>query len=84
MDVAQLAFAVEDLLRPFPGQAEGAREGAQQLDYLRDVVVVFAVFRARLGVEEVVACDELEDLEGWGLVVAGKGFGVGGDGIDIP
>jgi hypothetical protein len=68
VDVAQLAFAVEDLLGPFPGLAEGAGEGAEELDDLSDVVVVFAVFGARLGVEEVVACDELEDLRG-GLVV---------------
>jgi hypothetical protein len=56
MDVAELAFAVEDLLRPFAGHAEGFGEGAEQLDDLRDVVVVFAVFGAGLGVEEVVAC----------------------------
>jgi hypothetical protein len=37
-------------------------EGAEQLDDLRDVVVVFAVFGAGLGVEEVVACDEFEGL----------------------
>ena len=72
VDVTQLAFAVEDLLRPFSGDAEGAREGTEKLDDLRDVVVVFAVFGAGLGVEEVVACDELEDLEG---LVTGSGRG---------
>lgn len=62
VDVAQLALAVEDLLRPFSRDAQGFGEGAEQLDDLRDVVVVFAVFGAGLWVEEVVACDEFEDL----------------------
>jgi hypothetical protein len=57
VDVAQLALSVENFLRPFAGYAEGFGEGAEQLDDLRDVVVVFAVFCAGLGVEEVVACD---------------------------
>ena len=62
VDIAQLALAVEDFLRPFAGDAEGFGESAEELDDLRDVVVVFAVFGARLRVEEVVACDEFEDL----------------------
>ena len=62
VDVAELAFAVEDFLRPFAADAEGFGEGAEELDDLRDVVVVFAVFGAGLRIEEVVACDELEDL----------------------
>ena len=62
MDVPELAFSVEDLLGPFPTEAEGFREGAEEFDYLGDVVVVFAVFGARLGVEEVVAGYEFEDL----------------------
>ena len=62
VDIAQLAFAVENFLRPFAGDAEGFGEGAEELDDLRDMVVVFAVFGARLWVEEVVACDEFEDL----------------------
>ena len=62
VDIAQFAFAVEDLLGPFARQAEGFGEGAEELDDLRYVVVVFAVFGARLGVEEVVAGDEFEDL----------------------
>lgn len=57
VDVAQLALPGEYFLGPFPGEAEGAREGPEQLDDLRDVVVVFAVFGAGLRVEEVVACD---------------------------
>lgn len=63
VDVAELAFAVEDFLRPFAADAQGFGEGAEQLDDLRDVVVVFAVLCAGLGVEEVVACDKFEGLE---------------------
>lgn len=63
VDVAQLALAVEDLLRPLAADAQGLGEGAKQLDDLRDVVVVLAVLGAGLRVEEVVACDELEGLE---------------------
>ena len=62
MDVAQLALSVEDFLRPFAGEAEGAGEGAEEFDNLGDVVVVFAVFGTGLGIEEVVACYEFEDL----------------------
>ena len=51
MDVPELAFSVEDLLGPFPTEAEGFREGAEEFDYLGDVVVVFAVFGAGLWVE---------------------------------
>lgn len=63
VDVAELAFAVEDFLRPFAADAQGFREGAEQLDDLRDVVVVFAVLCAGLRIEEVVACDKFEGLE---------------------
>jgi hypothetical protein len=62
VDVAQLALAVEDLLRPLARQAQRLGERAQKLDDLGDVVVVLAVLCARLRVEEVVARDELEDL----------------------
>ena len=62
VDVAELALACEDLLRPLARQAEGLRERAEQLDYLRDVVVVFAILGARLGVEEVVAGDQFKGL----------------------
>ncbi len=64
VDVAQLALAVEDLLRPLARQAQRFGEGAEQLDDLRDVVVVLAVLGARLRVEEVVARNEFKDL-GW-------------------
>ena len=56
MDVAEFAFAVEDFLGPFAGHAEALWEGAEELDDLGNVVVVFAVFGAGLRVEEVVAC----------------------------
>lgn len=55
LDVAQLAFSVEDLLRPLAGETERFGEGPEELDDLCDVVVVFAVFGAGLRVEEVVA-----------------------------
>ena len=55
VDVPQFTFAVEDFLRPFPGEAEGAGEGSEELDDLCDMVVVFAVFGTGLRVEEVVA-----------------------------
>ena len=63
VDVAEIAFAGEDFLGPFAVQEEGAGEDAEELDYLGDVVVVFAVFSAGLWVEEVVTCDEFKDLE---------------------
>lgn len=63
MDVAQLAFAVKDLLRPLPRKAERFGEGTQQFDDLCNVIVVFTVFRARLRIEEVVTRDELKDLD---------------------
>ena len=63
VDIAEFALAVEDFLRPFARDAQGFGEGAEELDDLRDVVVVFAVLGAGLRVEEVVAGDEFEDLE---------------------
>ena len=65
MDVSQFSFAVEDFLGPFSGEGQGAGEGAEEFDDLRNVVVVFAVFGAGLGVEEVVAGYQFEDLR-WG------------------
>ena len=62
MDVAEFALSVEDFLTPFPGETEGFGEGSEELDDLRDVVVVFAVLGARLGIEEVIARYELEYL----------------------
>ena len=61
--VAQLALAVEDLLAPFPGHAERLGEVAEQLNNLRNVVIVLAVARAGLGVEQVVSRDEFKNLE---------------------
>ena len=62
VDVAELAFAVEDFLRPFAADAQRFGERAQQLDDLCYVIVVFAVLCAGLRVEEVVACDKFEGL----------------------
>jgi len=72
MDVSEFPFAVEDFLRPFSGQAERHGEGAEELDYLGNVIVVLAVLGARLGIEEIVSGYELENLRrvrlvgGWG------------------
>jgi hypothetical protein len=63
VDVTQLTFAVEDFLGPFAGHAKGFGEGAKELDDLGNVVIVFAVLGAGLGVEEVVARYEFEDLD---------------------
>jgi hypothetical protein len=63
VDVTQLTFAVEDLLRPLAGETERLGKLAQKLNDLGDVVVVFAVFGAGLWVKEVVARYELKDLE---------------------
>lgn len=46
VDVAKLAFAIKDLLRPFAGKALRFGEWTKELDDLRDVVVVFTVFGA--------------------------------------
>jgi len=62
MYVSEFTFAVEDFLAPFAGEAEGFREGAKELDDLSYVIIIFAVFSTGLGVEEVVACYEFEDL----------------------
>jgi len=55
VDIAELAFTVEDLLRPLSCKTEGFGERPHELDYLRNVIVVFAVFGTGLGVKEVVA-----------------------------
>jgi len=62
VDIAQLALSVEDFLRPFAGHAEGFWEGAEELDDLSDVVVVFTVLCAGLWIEEVIACYQFEGL----------------------
>ena len=62
VDVTELAFPVEDFLAPFSGETERLWKRTEKFDDLCYVVVVFAVFGATLGVEEVVACYEFEDL----------------------
>ena len=64
VDVAQLALAIEDFLRPLARETKRLGKGTEKLDDLRDVVIVFAVLGSRLGIEEIVAGDELEDLRG--------------------
>lgn len=44
-----------------------AREVAEELDDLCDVVVVFAVFGAGLWIKEVVTGDKLENLDSYSL-----------------
>lgn len=66
VDVAKLAAAVKDFLRPLASQA-GTGERAQKLDNLCNVVVVFSIFRTRLGIKEVISCDEFENLHGLAL-----------------
>ena len=51
MNVAEFAFAAENLLGPFPGKAERPRKGTEELNYLSNVVVVFAILGARLRIE---------------------------------
>ena len=63
VNVAELAFTIEDLLRPLPREAKSTGERAKQFNNLGNVVIVFAVFSTRLGVKEVVACYEFENLE---------------------
>lgn len=62
MNVAEFPFAVEDFLRPLARKAEGAWERTEELNDLRDVIIVLAVFGARLGVEEVVSSYQFENL----------------------
>lgn len=62
MDVSQFASSVEDFLRPLARLAERLGEGAEELDDLRNVIVVFAVLGPRLRIEEVVTGDKLENL----------------------
>lgn len=56
VDISQFALPAKNLLRPFAREAERAGERAEQLDYLCNMVIIFAVFGPGLGVEEVVAC----------------------------
>ena len=62
VNVAQFSLAAENLLRPFAGETERARERAEQLNDLGNMIVIFAIFSARLRIEKVVARDELKDL----------------------
>ncbi len=63
MDISELAFPVEDFLRPFSGQAKRFGKLAEQFDDLGDMVVVFAIFGARLWIKEIVTRYKLEDLD---------------------
>ena len=63
MYVAEVAFAIEYFLAPLSREAEGLGEWTEKFDDLGDVVIVFAVFRAGLWIEQVVASDEFKDLQ---------------------
>jgi hypothetical protein len=51
VDVPEFTFPIEDLLGPLAAQAERFREGSKELDYLGDVIIIFAIFGAGLWVE---------------------------------
>lgn len=55
VDIAEFAFAVEDLLGPSTGKTKRLGECTEQLDDLGYVIVVFPVPGAGLGVEQVIA-----------------------------
>ena len=56
MYVTEFTFAVEYFLGPLARKTEAAWERTEEFNDLRDMIIVFAVFGARLGVEEVVSC----------------------------
>ena len=62
VNIAQFAFTSEYFLRPLARHAKRAREGAEELDDLGDVVVIFAIFGAGLRIEEIIACYQFENL----------------------
>ena len=62
MDISQFALAGKDLLRPFTGYSHGLGERTEQFDDLRNVVIIFAVLRPRLRIEQVIARDQFKDL----------------------
>jgi hypothetical protein len=64
VNVAEFAFSVKDLLRPFTRKAKRLGEGAKQLDNLCNMVVVLAVLGTGLRIEEIVSGDEFESLPG--------------------
>lgn len=63
MDVAQLAFAREDFLGPFTGEAEASGKGAEKLNDLCNMIVILTVLGTRLWVKEIIPCDQFKYLE---------------------
>jgi hypothetical protein len=63
VDIAQFPLPIEDLVGPFARETHCARERTEQLDNLRNVVVVLAILGPGLWVKEIVACDEFEHLK---------------------
>ena len=62
VNVSEFALAGENFLRPLASHVKRPWECAQELNDLSDVVVIFAVLGARLGVEEIIASDQFENL----------------------
>ena len=62
VNVSELSLSREDLLRPFAVHIKLPWKDAQEFNYLGNMVVVFSVFSTRLRVEEVISCNELENL----------------------
>lgn len=49
-------FSSKDIGTEFTAQSDTSWEGSEQLDDLRDVIVVFVVASSRVRIEEVVSC----------------------------
>ena len=62
MDVTKIALAAENLMGPLAAEGQPPGELTQQLNDLGNVIIVFAVFGPRLGVEQIVTRDKFEDL----------------------
>jgi hypothetical protein len=60
-DAPPRTFTIEDLIRILPTQREAFRHLAQQLQDLRDVIIVFIVFSSGLRLEQVIARQQLEE-----------------------
>lgn len=63
MNVAQLTAAIKDFLRPLAGEARSG-ERTEQLNNLGNVVIVFTVLSAGLGIKKVIAGNEFKNLKG--------------------
>ena len=62
MNVSEFALSSEDLLRPFAVHVKLTRKGAEELDYLGNMVVIFSILSTRLRVKEVISCNQFKNL----------------------